>query len=299
MAISALLIVIYSTAQTSADTILIRQHLYKITQTEQFRNYKNVDELNRAADYIRSVFLQYADSVYVQEYAVDGTIYKNIIACYAMQHTKRVIVGAHYDVCDDQQGADDNASGTVGLLELARLLKGQSLSHRVDLVAYTLEEPPFFRTENMGSFIHARSMAEEKADVYGMISLEMIGYFSDKRKSQTYPIGLLSLFYGNRGNYITMVKKFGAGKFARMFAKKYKAQHTIRTKKFSAPAALPGIDFSDHMNYWKFGYSALMITNTSFYRNKNYHEPTDTVETLDIPRMGKVIDGVYRTLLKL
>lgn len=293
------LLALHSNAQPGPDTSIISQHLYKITQTEKFRNYKNVDQLNKTADYIRSVFLQYADSVYVQEYSVDGVAYKNIIACYGLQHTKRVIVGAHYDVCEDQQGADDNASGTVGLLELARLLKGKTLQHRVDLVAYTLEEPPYFRTENMGSYIHAKSMAEEKADIYGMVSLEMIGYFSDKKKSQSYPIGLLSLFYGNRGNYITLVKKFGAGRFARKFAKKYKAQHSIRTKKFTAPSALPGIDFSDHMNYWKFGYSALMITNTAFYRNKNYHQHTDMLETLDIPRMAKVIDGVYKTLTKL
>ena len=299
MLIVALLQVMNLLAQNVSDTNLVRQHLIKVAQTEKFRNYKNIDQLNATADYIRSVFLTYADTVYTQEYSVDGNIYKNVIASYGLHHAKRIVVGAHYDVCEDQQGADDNASGTVGLLELARLLKGQPLPHRVDLVAYTLEEPPYFRTENMGSYIHAKSLSEEGAEVFGMVSLEMIGYFSDKKKSQSYPIGLLSLFYGNKGDYITLVRKFGAGKFARRFAKKYKAQHSIRTKKFTAPAALPGIDFSDHMNYWKFGYSALMLTNTSFYRNKNYHKPTDTIETLDIYRMGKVIDGVYSTLIKL
>lgn len=295
----ALLQVLNVVAQNNADTNLIKQHLYKVAQTEKFRNYKNIDQLNKTADYIRSVFLQFADTVFIQEYMVDGNSYKNVIASYGLQHSKRIVVGAHYDVCEDQQGADDNASGTVGLLELARMLKGQQLKHRVDLVAYTLEEPPYFRTENMGSYIHAKSLAEQGAEVFGMVSLEMIGYFSDIKKSQSYPIGLLSLFYGNRGDYITLVRKFGAGKFARRFAKKYKAQRSIRTKKFTAPAALPGIDFSDHMNYWKFGYSALMLTNTSFYRNKNYHQPTDTIETLDIYRMSKVIEGVYKTLLKL
>ena len=71
------------------------------------------------------------------------------------------------------------------------------------------------------------------------------------------------------------------------------------TKTFSGPKALPGIDFSDHLNYWKFGYSALMITDTSFFRNKNYHEKTDILETLDVKRMTKVIDGVYLALIQL
>ena len=107
---------------------------------------------------------------------------------------------------------------------------------------------------------------------------------------------MLSLVYGNKGNYITLVKKFGAGKFTRQFCRKYKGTKAIRTKKFSGPPSLPGIDFSDHLNYWKFGFSALMLTDTAFYRNKNYHENSDTMETLDLGKMARVIDGVYQTL---
>lgn len=293
------LITSYCFATNPSDTALIKSHLIALTKTEQYRTYKNIDQLNNTAAYIESVFHQYSDSVYIQAYTVHGQVYKNIICSFGTEHKKRIIVGAHYDVCNNQEGADDNASGVVGLLELARLLKGQQLNHRVDLVAYTLEEPPFFRTAYMGSYIHAKSLADQHVDVYGMISLEMIGYFSDKKKSQSYPIGLLSLFYGNKGNYITLVKKFGAGKFARKFCGQYKSTKTIRTKKFTAPPTLPGIDFSDHLNYWNFGFSALMLTDTSFFRNKNYHEPTDTLETLDLHSMAKVIDGVWHTLMKL
>ncbi|QHL87773.1 M28 family peptidase [Nibribacter ruber] len=287
----------YAAAQ--ADTIQIKNHLTTITKTPKPRNYQNVDQLNQTANYLISVFSQYTPSVSVQEYTVDGQVYKNVIASFGMEHTKRIIVGAHYDVCGNQEGADDNATGVVGLLELARLLKGQQLNHRIDLVAYTLEEPPYFRTEHMGSYVHAKSLAETKADVFGMVSLEMIGYFKEEKKSQTYPVGILSWFYGNRGNYITLVNKFGAGAFAKSFSREFKASNQIKTKKFTGPPALPGIDFSDHLNYWQFGYSALMLTDTSFYRNKNYHEPTDTLETLDLPKMALVLDGVYQALRQL
>ena len=297
--VTCLLLAGYCFGNPISDTTLIKIHLTAITKTEQFRNHKNIDQLNKTANYIQSVFGQYSDSVYFQEYIVNGQVYKNVICSFGTENTRRIIVGAHYDVCENQEGADDNASGVTGLLELSRLLQGKQLSHRVDLVAYSLEEPPYFRTKYMGSYIHARSLVESKAEVYGMVSLEMIGYFSDKKKSQTYPIGLLSFFYGNKGNYITLVKKFGAGKFARQFCKKYKSTKALRTEKFTAPPSLPGIDFSDHLNYWKFGFSALMLTDTSFFRNKNYHEPTDTMETLDIERMAKVIDGVFETLLAL
>ncbi|MES2587847.1 MAG: M28 family peptidase [Bacteroidota bacterium] len=285
-------------SQNFADTNLIKSHLTNITKTKTFRTYNNLALLNKTADYIRDEFLLYADSVSFQEFEVDGRIYKNVLCSFGIENKKRIVVGAHYDVCDNQEGADDNASGVVGLLELARLLKGQKLKNRIDLVAYSLEEPPFFRTESMGSYIHAKSLSDSKAIVYGMISLEMIGFFKDEKHTQEYPLKILSLIYGNRGNYITLVKKFGAGKFVHKFCRGFKNTKSIRTKKFSGPKALPGIDFSDHLNYWKFGFSALMITDTAFYRNKNYHQDTDTMETLDLKRMAQVIDGVFKILMK-
>ena len=286
-------------ASGNSDTTIIKTHLAALTKTGQFRTYKNIDQLNKTADYIKTIFNHYSDSVYIQEYSVNGQVYKNVICSFGTENKKRIIVGAHYDVCDNQEGADDNASGIVGLLELSRLLKGKKLKHRIDLVAYSLEEPPYFRSAFMGSYIHAKSLVDSNANVYGMISLEMIGYFKDEKRTQSYPVGLLSLFYGNRGNYITLVKKFGAGQFARKFCRKYKSTRSIRTKKFTGPQALAGIDFSDHLNYWKFGFSALMVTDTSFFRNRNYHQTGDTMETLDIGRMAKVIDGVYSALMVL
>jgi len=293
------LITVYNSASAQSDTTLIISHLKTLTKAPQFRNHSNIDQLNLTADYIRTVFKKSTDSVSVQEYDVDQKTYKNIICSFGTENKKRIIVGAHYDVCGDQEGADDNASGVTGLLELSRLLKGKKLNYRIDLVAYTLEEPPYFRTEFMGSYIHAKSLKESNAEVFGMISLEMIAYFKDDAKSQSYPLGILSVKYGNKGNYITLVKKFGSGEFVNQFSKNFKATKSILTKTFASPPSLPGIDFSDHLNYWKLGYDAMMITDTSFYRNKNYHQKTDTIETLDIPRMGKVIDGVYSGLISL
>jgi len=293
------LITVYNSASAQSDTSLIKTYLKTLTKTPQFRNYSNIDQLNLTAGYITTVFKNSTDSVYAQEYTVDQKIYKNIICSFGTENKKRIIVGAHYDVCGDQEGADDNASGVIGLLELSRLLKGKKLDYRIDLVAYTLEEPPYFRTELMGSYIHAKSLKESKAEVFGMISLEMIGYFKDEAKTQSYPIGILSMKYGNKGNYITLVKKFGSGEFVNQFSKNFKTSKSILTKTFASPPSLPGIDFSDHLNYWKFDYDAMMITDTSFYRNKNYHQKTDTMETLDIQRMAKVIDGVYNGLISL
>jgi len=290
---------IVTTANAETDTAIVRKHLVNITKIKSYRNFANIEFLNQTADYIYNEFKQYADTVYFQEYTVDDKVYKNVICSFGSKNKKTVVIGAHYDVCGNQQGADDNATGVVGLLELARQLKNRKLNYKFDLVAYTLEEPPYFRTINMGSYVHAKSLRENNIDVYGMVALEMIGFYKDERKTQQYPIGFLSLFYGNKGDYITLVNKFGKGKFARKFSNKFKHTRFIKTKKFTGPKILPGIDFSDHLNYWKFGISALMITDTAFYRNPNYHDKGDTMETLDILRMSKVIDSVFNTIITL
>ncbi|MCT2408333.1 M28 family peptidase [Chryseobacterium antibioticum] len=282
-----------------ADINRVKSHLTALTQTSEFRNHKNIDQLNAVADYIKQNFSKYGDSTTFQEYNIEGKIYKNVITSFGTENKKRIIIGAHYDVCGEQQGADDNATGVTALLELARMLKDQKLNYRIDLVAYTLEEPPYFRTENMGSHIHAQYLKDHNIDVYGMASVEMIGYFKDEKNSQSYPLGILSWVYGNKGDFITLVKKFGAGNFVNHFSSNFKEANQIKTETFTAPTSVKGTDFSDHLNYWKFGYSALMITDTSFFRNKNYHETTDTLETLDLARMTNVIDGIFLSLIHM
>ena len=259
-------------------TIKVNSHLETITKTNLSRNYLNIETLNFVAGYIFDELTKYCDTVYYQTFMVNGKEYKNVIGSVCTNKPDRIIIGAHYDVAGEQEGADDNASGVTGILELARLLSKQKLNSRIDFVAYCLEEPPFFKTNNMGSYVHAKWLHDNKIKVKGMICLEMIGYFNDTIGSQDYPFGFLKLFYGNKGDFITVVQKF------------------VKTKSFKSPKWLPGVDFSDHSNYWKFGYSAVMITNTAFYRNKNYHLPTDTKETLDVKRMCLVIDELYLSL---
>ena len=129
---------------------------------------------------------------------VDGVEFKNVICVIGKDRPKTIVVGAHYDVCEDQEGADDNASGVVGLLELVKLTARADIDYRLEIVAFTLEEPPYFRTENMGSAIHAKSHAPRKESIEGMICLEMIGYFKQEKNTQEYPLKILKMVQGKQ-----------------------------------------------------------------------------------------------------
>lgn len=286
------------------DILIDKNQLYssvqKLTGLRPPRNYRNIDSLNKAADFIKSEFLKYGYKPVEQKYSVEGVEYNNIIASYGPETAPRFIVGAHYDVAGDQPGSDDNASGIAGLLSLAELFKTHApkIYFRIDFVAYTLEEPPFFKTKDMGSYIHAKSLHDDKVKVLGMVGLEMIGFYSDARNSQLYPLPFMKLFYPSKGNFIGVVGNFASSGLIEHFRNRMKLT-SIDVESLMAPACLIGIDFSDHMNYWKFGYHAIMITDTAFYRNPNYHSKSDTIDTLNFDKMKEVVKGVYRALIYL
>lgn len=277
----------------------IQKDLLFLTKLEKPRNYKNITSLNKVADYIKNEFSKVCDSVDFQTYKVQGKEYKNVIGSIGLHHSQRIIIGAHYDVYGNSEGADDNASGVVGLLELARLLSKQKLNYRIDFAAYTLEEPPFFRTMNMGSYIHAKYLHDHKMNVKGMICLESIGYFNDNHNSQEYPVKEMSSIYGTKGNFITVVQNEKREKFSAKISDLMVKQQLIETKPFVGSSLLPGVDFSDHLNYWKFNFEAVMITNTAFYRNKHYHTKEDRLKTLDIEKINLVVKQLQKVIFSL
>jgi hypothetical protein len=279
---------------------LLYSHVIALTSIDPPRWYGSPPSMEKAAVYTRDVFAANGGRIEVQEFEAEGEKYRNVIASYGPKDGPRFIVGAHYDVCYQQPGADDNASGVAGLLELARLLgEGPEPSVRVDLVAYALEEPPFFGTDQMGSAVHARSMKKDDITVIGMISLEMIGYFTDRKDSQRYPSILLKPFYPDRGNFIAVIGNFSSRKLKNTLKEHMSQVKGLEVSTLTAPSFMSSAGFSDHRNYWEQGYKAVMVSDTSFFRNPNYHEPTDTPDTLDYGQMALVVDGVYRSVLSL
>lgn len=248
--------------------------------------------LRAMAKYLEERFTKAGASVTLQKYDVDDRKYYNVIASYGPEAGPRLVVGAHYDTCCELPGADDNTSGVAGLLALAPLLAKAELKQRVDLIAFTLEEPPFFRTEGMGSAQHAAMLVEEKAEVALMIALEMIGYFTDAPDTQDYPVPLMKALYPTTGNYLAVVGRTGEGSIAKEVKLKLMAGTNLPIYSINAPRFIPGVDFSDHLNYWQRGFPAVMLTDTAFYRNKNYHTADDTPEKLDYERMAEVVRGV-------
>jgi hypothetical protein len=277
------------------DKKTLRKHVDFLSSAVFPRNPRHAEQLNRAADYIRSELGLSRARVSEQTYIAEGKRYRNIIARLGPAKGRLIVIGAHYDVCGDTPGADDNASGVAGLLELARLLGGRSLSSPVELVAFSTEEPHFFGSDLMGSAVHARSLRTAGIEVAAMISLEMIGFYSEKQLDQN-PI--LRLIYPGRGDFEVVVGRWDDRALAREIKKGMRGAGDLPVFSYSGPLAI-GADLSDHRNYWTEGYPAVMVTDTAHLRNPNYHTEQDSAETLDYGRMATVVDGVFNAVVRL
>jgi Zn-dependent M28 family amino/carboxypeptidase len=266
------------------------------------RNGLAARNLSRAAEFIEGELVSLGFNVESQSYPTYSTRVKNLIVEKAGRDLTKsaIVLGAHYDTVIGSPGADDNASGVAGLLELARLLRDYHNAHPIHFAAFTLEEPPYFYTAKMGSRVYAKRLKAERRKVKLMLSLEMIGYAGDGLK-QSYPFPLMRVLgrYPREGNFIGVVGNLRSRKLVKIVRQAMREGSAIGVESLSAPGFLPPLYLSDHSSFWKQGFPAAMITDTAFLRNPNYHDPADTDETINYEFLADVVRGLYSAVLVL
>ncbi|MEW6556304.1 MAG: M20/M25/M40 family metallo-hydrolase [Elusimicrobiota bacterium] len=279
----------------------LKKHVIHLAKDIGERNYVQYKNLETAADYIFAEFKKYGYEPYNQFYTIEkGDLvkrkrYRNVIA-EKKGNSEIIVIGAHYDSVLGSPGADDNASAVAGLLEIARLLKNINTKRTIQFVAFTNEEPPFFYTENMGSRVFAREARKNNEKIVAMITLEMIGYYTDKK--QKYPL-FLGLFYPDKGNYIGIVSDIFSYRIAIKIKRYFKQHSAFPVQMLIAPRTFSAINLSDNSSFWIYGYKAVMITDTAYFRNPNYHSEYDLPETLNYKSMAEVVDGLSKAVLEL
>lgn len=188
--------------------------------------------------------------------------------------------------------------GWPPLLELARLLADESLAATVRFVAFVNEEPPYCFTPEMGSRVYAKQATRQDDNIVAMYSLETMGYYTSTPNSQRYPFPF-NLFYPDRGNFIGFVGNLSSRKLVRRSVELFRRHTQFPSHGAAAPGWIPGISWSDHSSFWKYGYPALMITDTAPFRYPYYHTPQDTVDKVDYVRLARVVHGVAQMVREL
>ncbi len=270
--------------------------------------------LERAAVYIEESFSAAGFKPVRQTFSVSGYFNDGLWgSTHATQSTANIIVehsgsskaseiiviGAHYDAVQDCPGANDNGSGVAALLEIAKALAKEKFPRTVRFVAFTNEEPPFFRSDDMGSYRYAKSCKERGDNIVAMLSLETMGYYSEEPDSQRFPVAALAMLYPKTGNFLTFVGKLDSRNLLTKCAKSFIDAVKFPTQTLAAPADLSGVDFSDQLSFWRVGYPGIMVTDTAPYRYPHYHTKDDTADKINYDCLARVTDGLTKVVSQL
>jgi hypothetical protein len=212
-----------------------------------------------------------------------------------------LVVGAHYDSAVGTPGADDNASAVAILLEIARALVATKLRRSLRIVFYDCEEQPHFLVGEMGSQFHAAEIARAGEKIHGMICLESLGYFPRRvgtPPGSPWPLRLMNRLLG--GRHVVVASNVRSFRFWLRFVAYFLTSGFFPTLPAAMPVKwVPAIELSDHRGYWEHGFPALMVTDTAFLRNPNYHLPTDRLATLDLDRMERLCRQLTRAVRRM
>lgn len=287
-----------SQTDTTALQAALRRHVEVLTQEIGPRTPFLGDTLARTASYIRAQFESAGLAVWDQTYRYEGTSVANLIAARPGSEIASAyyLVGAHYDTVETTPGADDNASAVAVLLELARRLPALALPAPVHLVTFTLEEPPAYTTGHQGSrvYVEARKAAGDR--IGGALVLEMVGYTSPR---QNYPAVLHWAGYPETGDFIGLIGNWRSWRFGRAVRTAFKGNARLPVESLFVPLdgwVLPATRRSDHASFWDARVPALIVTDTSFFRNPHYHLPSDTIDTLDFAFMAELVTSLELAL---
>jgi len=266
------------------------------------RNAWCPERLEEAALFLETELERAGYEVGRQAYSVGSQTFRNLeVELRGSGSPEEIaIVGAHYDsvASDDCPGANDNGSGVVAVLALARRFAESRPDRTLRFVLFVNEEPPFFQTENMGSRVYARGCRSRGEEVVAMVCLETMGWFSDEKGSQRYP-PLVGWFYPAQGDFIAFVGNLSSRALVRRCGEAFHRRATISSEEAVLPAPLPGVGWSDHWSFWQEGYPALMVTDTAPFRYPHYHTSRDTPDQVDCAALARVVDGLEEVVREL
>ncbi len=288
------------TSEEQAYELALRRDLEILANDIGERNLTIYPRLSRAAEFLENSLGEAGYEVRRQGFQVGGKECVNLeVEITGTEKPEEIIVvGAHYDTVPGSPGANDNGTGVVAVLALARAFAEAEIARTLRFVAFVNEEPPYFQTAQMGSLVYAKECREQDENIVAMFSLETIGYYSDEENSQDYPFPL-SLFYPTTGNFIGFVGNLASRGLVRDGVGSFRKQVEFPCEGAAVPGGIPGVGWSDHWAFWHEGYPAVMVTDTAPFRYPYYHTAEDTIDKIRFDRLARVVRGLEKVLRDL
>lgn len=275
------------------------EHIAALTSAGS-RHPENPRGIETALEHIRSTLAGFGYQVHEQRYGAQSHQINLTVDAGPHRDAGILDLGAHWDTVAGSPGADDNASGVAGLLEIARALAASPPARAVRLCFFAEEEIGGLP----GSTAHVEAATQRAETIDAAIVLEMIGCRDLRPGSQQLPekaAGLLQSVGSDvpqRGDFIALVGDTAAGHLVQRLQQAAAGQEpALPALPLVVPiGALGDAARSDHAAYWQAGIPGVMVTDTANFRNQHYHQSTDTPERIDLDFAAEVTGMVLTSL---
>lgn len=255
--------------------------------------------LQEAEAYLHRQFSEAGLTATTQHFQALGNTYHNVIGTALpdtepFQSAPPLILAAHFDTVQGSPGADDNASALAVMLQIARRVRAMQLARPIHCIAFNLEE------ENLlGSSAYTAMLRKNRDTIHGAIVLECVGYASHHEHSQKIPPGI-PISVPTTGNFLAVIGNERSHILTGSVAKAMQSHLPIVPLNVPGNGEqLPDTRRSDHTSFWEQGFPAVMLTDTANFRNPHYHQPTDTLDTLNLDFIASVADGLMAAVIEL
>lgn len=250
------------------------------------RSARRPDALRRGRDLIVARLTEIGLEPRLDGYEVDGARFDNVVAG---AEEGGLMIGAHYDSAPGSPGGNDDASGVAAVLALAERLREEPGAR---FALFVNEEPPRFRTADMGSRVLAHRLARQRRLPDAMIALDSLGCYRGEEGSQRYATFAQSVAFGTRGDFVAFVGDELSEALLRSAVERFREVARIPSEGAVLSRAVQGAGWSDHESFWLQGVPAILVTDTAAFRDDAYHTPRDDGSQIDYVALARVVDGL-------
>lgn len=275
----------------------LKRHIEALATGIGERNYLKPDKLNAAAKYLVDDLTK--DGFQPERFTFECQKQKFDDVIVELPGTGKpkeiVVVGAHYDSAYTSPGANDDGSGVAAAMELARMFRNIDHQRTLRFVLFATHEHVFHQLNGVGSYEYAKLCRSKNDQIKAMISLETIGYYTDKPDSQFYPL-CMQLNYPDKGNFIAFVSNFRNRDLVRSSIESFRRTTNFPSQGLAAPDMVLPVTLSDHAMFWRFNYPGMMVTDSAFCRYPQYHSSGDKADIIDYDRTARVVVGLSKVI---
>ena len=273
----------------------VEKNINKFSDELEIRNIKNIDNLNKAKDYIADELKECGFEVTVQEFECQGKTIANVIGRKkgTKKSDSKIVLCTNYD-SNIKKGVDAQNSGIAALLSMAEQMKGKESNRDIEVTAFVNLQRDKENSEFPGSSVYIDNLKKQNEKVDGVIVIDSIGRYSEEILTQRYPFNGIN--NPNRGNYVAVISDKNSASLNKDISGSMKKMSNFPVLTKTSNIVLEKQKSAAKL-FWENNYNAVILTDTGIYRSNDINTKEDTKEKINYKYMAQVVNNLTGAVL--